>query len=511
METKVETAVSEVTVSEDRAHVTRRGEVRLAAGVTTLTIPGVAPVLVDKTLKVTVDDGVTVGEVRVVRRRLHLESERPPDVAALDAEIDAKELAVKDLARRRVRFEMELGDLDALITQSVVDASTDASWGRLDAGSTRARLRAMEAEEKATRAAYVAFVDEQRRHAEALSRLRARRASHGHAATKEHAEVVVVVEVAEARSCNLTLDYIVPGACWRPQHTARLVGGKLRFQADGCVWQSTGEPWENATILLSTERPSLGREPPRLADDKIAAQRKQEVIVVEWREQEVQTAGLGGGGGAASHAVPGIDDGGEARVLRGTGKTTVSSDGRPHRVPLFSFETDGATELVMMPALAPVALVKSTQVNAAKQPILAGPVDLVLESGLVGRTQVLFVAPGETFELGWGPDPGVRARRAVEEVDEEPGALSSWLSRAHRVTVHLSNLDATPRTIALTEAVPVSEIEKVKITVDTKETTEGKKPDADGFVRWDVQLGARGRAKIELRYVVKRHKEVTGM
>ena len=511
METQLETKVAEVTVSEDRAHVVRRGEVVLQAGVTTITIPGVAPVLVDKTLKMTLDEGVTLGEVRVVRRRLHLESERPPDVAALDAEIDEKELAVKDLARRRVRIEMELGDLDALLNQSILDANADASWGRLDAVSTRARLRAVEADEKAKRAAYVAFVDEQRRHADELSRLRARRESYGHTATKEHAEVVVVVVAAAAGKCSVTLDYIVPGACWRPQHTARLASGKLRFQADGCVWQSTGEAWEDATILLSTERPSLGREPPRLTDDRIAAQRKQEVIVVEWREREVQTAGLGGGGAAAAHAVPGIDDGGEARVLRGTGKSTVSSDGRPHRVPLFSFETDGATELVMMPALAPVALVKSTQVNAGKQPILAGPVDLVLESGIVGSTQVLFVAPGEKFELGWGPDPGVRAHRAVEEVDEEPGALSSWLSRAHRVTVHLSNLDGSPRTVALTEAVPVSEIEKVKITVDTKETTEGKKPDADGFVRWDVHLEARGRAKVELRYVVKRHKEVTGL
>lgn len=511
MDERVDTKVSEVTVSEDRAHVVRRGEAPLAAGTTTLTIPGVAPVLVDKTLKVTVDEGVTVGEVRVVRRRLHLESERPADVAALDAEIDTKELAVKDLARRRARFEMELGDLDALLAQTIADAGVDTSWGRLDAGVARLRLRTVEAQEKETRTAYVAFVDQQQRHSEDLVRLRARREAHGHAATRESAEVVVVVSAAAARTCRITLDYIVPGACWRPQHTARLVGAKLRFQTDGCVWQNTGEAWEDAELLLSTERPSLGREPPRLTDDRIAAQRKQEVIVVEWREQDVQTAGLGGGGAAAARTVPGIDDGGEARVLRGTGKTTVSSDGRPHRVPLFSFETDAASELVMMPGLALTALTKSTQVNGAKQPILAGPVDLVLESGFVGRTQVLFVAPGEKFELGWGPDPAVRARRAVEEVDEEPGALSSWLSRAHRVTLHLSNLDASPRTLAVTEAVPVSELEKVKITVDPKGTTDGKKPDADGFVRWEVRLEPRGRVKIELRYVVKRHKEVSGL
>ena len=381
----------------------------------------------------------------------------------------------------------------------------------MDASATRARLRTLEGEEKKRRAEYGAFVDEQRRHADDLTRLRARREAHGQAATKESADIVVVVETSAARTCTVTLDYIVPGACWRPQHTARLTAGRLHFQAEGCVWQSTGETWENASILLSTERPSLGREPPRLSDDRIAAQRKQEVIVVEWREQEVQTAGLGGGAAAAAPAVPGIDDGGEARVLRGTSKMTVSSDGRPHRVPLFSFESDASRELIMMAALAPVALVKSTQVNTAKQPILAGPVDLVLESGIVGRTQLLFVAPGEKFELGWGPDPGVRARRSVEEVDEEAGAMSNWLSRVHRVSIHLSNLDASPRAIALTEAIPVSEIEKVKIAVDTTETTDGKKPDPDGFIRWNVRLEAHGRAKVELRYVVKRHKEVAGL
>jgi hypothetical protein len=187
------------------------------------------------------------------------------------------------------------------------------------------------------------------------------------------------------------------------------------------VWQNTGEAWEAAELLLSTERPSLGKDPPLFANDWLTVQRKQEQLVVETREEDVHTAGLGAAPGAAQamRTVPGIDDGGEAKVLRAASRATIATDGRPHCVPLFSFDADAKSELVMYPALAPLAIRKSTQPNGSSQPILAGPVDLVEESGYVGRTQVLFVAPGERFELGWGPDPGVRARRMVEEVEEE--------------------------------------------------------------------------------------------
>jgi hypothetical protein len=79
------------------------------------------------------------------------------------------------------------------------------------------------------------------------------------------------------------------------------------------------------------------------------------------------------------------------------------------------------------------------------------------------------------------------------------------------VNVHVSSLDERPRTIAVTEAIPVSEIETVQITVDLKESTDAPHPDDDGFVRWNVKLAGHGRASVRLRYVVKRHKDVVGV
>ncbi len=506
----VNAKVDAVTVSEDRAHVVRRGAVQLPAGTSEVIVEGVAPVLVDKTLKVTVSDGVTVGAVRVERRGLHGEAERPVDVAAIEAQIDAKADEERDVARARKRMEVELAGLDSVIAQLVADVATDASWGKLDAAQARAKLRELEADESRQRAQFLEIAEQHRRVTEELARLRQLREARETGATRRTARIVVVLSCAAARETTLRLDYIVPGACWRPAHTARLVAGTLRFSSDACVWQNTGEAWTDADVAFSTERPSLGREPPRLASDSLAAQRKADTVVVETRLEEIHTAGFGQQA-AAARVLPGIDDGGEARVMRGAARATIETDGRPHRVPLSSFEVPAASELVMCPALSTLAVRKTTQVNGAPTPILAGPVDLVEESGLVGRTQVLFVAPKERFELGWGPDPGVRARRVVETIEDEAGMLSSWLTRTYKITLHVSSLDDRERTVAVTEAIPVSEIEKVQIALDAKETTDGAKADEDGFVRWQVKLPPHGRAQVKLRWVQKRHKEVTGL
>src|ERR1051326_6181878 len=127
--------------------------------------------------------------------------------------------------------------------------------------------------------------------------------------------------------------------------------------------------------------------------------------------------------------------------------------------------------------------------------------------GSTDAPSTTFIAPGETFELGWGPDTGVRVRHDVEHVEEEPGMLSGWLVRTVRESVRISSLDPTKRSFTLTLRIPVSEIEKVQIAQDLGETTDKRKADEDGFVRFGVDLGPSGRKEIELVYAVKRHKD----
>ena len=164
-----------------------------------------------------------------------------------------------------------------------------------------------------------------------------------------------------------------------------------------------------------------------------------------------------------------------------------------------------------MPELAEAVVLKSSHVNRSQLPILAGPVDLVREGGFVGRSSLLFIAPGENFAIGWGPDGALRVQRTVELAKEDRGVMSSWTNQAHLVKVKISNLGAQERTVVVTERVPVSEIEKLRIEVDAGATSERQKPDSNGFIRWRLELPAFGRKTIELRYVVRKHGDVVGI
>lgn len=517
--------VVEVTVLEDRAHVVRRGQIELGAGITRLRVAGVAPVLADKTLcGAIVPAGHKSGEgrerindIRVRRSRLVLGEHKPErsrelahELERLVAEQERLQARV-DVARRREATLAGVGDV------TVTDIGVDACYGVDEAGTWASALARVADHEAAARSERLQLEFQVEELAEDIKRLKARINATAQTSDTVTAEVVVEVWVGAAGVYGVQVDYVVPGACWRPYHRAQLVElvkGKepvLHFTSEGCVWQNTGEDWQDVQLIFSTERPSLGTEPPQLTTEQLYVQRKSEVVVVEAREQEVQTTGLGGAPKKQSSDLPGIDDGGEVLALRATAKASVPSDGRPYRVPLMAFTSPTALEHVLCAELAEAVILKTTHVNRSQQPILAGPVDLVRGGGYVGRTSLLYIASGENFAIGWGPDGAVRVQRTVTHAKEERAMLSGWVSQINNIELRLSNLGAAERSIQISERVPVSEIDKVKIEVDATATTERARPDANGMVKWKVELPGYGRVRLTLAYVVRKHGDVVGI
>jgi uncharacterized protein (TIGR02231 family) len=456
--------------------------------------------------------------VRIKRSRRVLGEDKPEQRRALEAELEALTRKSEGLRARHEQLKALQASLDGVGDVTIADISVDISHGQSNADGWRLQLEQIATQEEQVRKMRLEFEFEIAELDQEMQRLRARMAVTAQVSDAVAAEVLVEVWTAAAGNYSVQVDYIVPGACWRPYHRAQLVElvkGKdpiLSFASEGCVWQNTGEDWNDVQFIFSTERPSLGMEPPHLMTEVLYAQRKSEVLVVEAREQEVQTTGLGGEV-KKQHTpeLPGIDDGGEALSLRAPAKASVASDGRPYRVPLMQFTSPTNIEYVLMPELAEAVILKSTHVNRSPHPILAGPVDLVRGGGFVGRTSVLFIAPGENFAIGWGPDGATRVRRTVSLAKEDKPMMSSWTSQVHTVTVQLSNLGAQERSIHVSERVAVSEIEKLSIQVDAAHTTDRVKPDSNGFVRWKVELAGYGRKTVELRFIVRKHNDVVGI
>jgi uncharacterized protein (TIGR02231 family) len=500
--------VVEVTVLEDRAQVLRRGRISVPAGPSLLVIGGVAPVLADKTLVARVVTGARVVDVRCERLLLPAAADPARRDAAAQERLRLAGQRVDGLEEEIARCEARLAQAEALGALVAGEIGGDAAAGRADPEGWRAALAATAARDLAERQRLVdlhASLEEAQRLAADLT---AQLSAVGKAPPMR-AVAVVAIDALAAGEIELELGYVVPGACWRPAHTAVLDGGEVRWTAEGAVWQSSGEDWTEVRLHLSTDRASLGSEPPVLEADRLHLRPREQAVVVEARDRAIEDTGPAGGGGA-SQEMPGIDDGGEVRLLPVQGLATVPADGRAHRFPFATFTAAAASELVVHAEIAAAAVLRTRQANPLPAPLLAGPVDLIRGGGLAGRASIAYVAAGAAFELGWGADAAVRVRRSERTLDEKAGVLSGWTPRLHAVDVVISNLGGEPRRLSVAERVPVSEVEQVRIEVDAA-TSPPVQPDADGICHWDIQLCANGRSEVRLRWRMLTKGDVVGV
>jgi uncharacterized protein (TIGR02231 family) len=506
--------VAEVTLFEDRAQVLRRGQLQLDAGAHRIRLAELSPVVVDRSLRAVLDrsDGgpASLIDLRVRRERVAEEVRLPERLRELQREERQRAQALTTLHKRKGMLEEERDQLLTIRRQLLSEAGEDCGWGRLQPEVLRESLRSVSERVAHLDGERLTLLDGLEDAERELSLLRARIEGERDPRSVLRAWIELDVVLERPGALQIELAYLVPGACWRPRYRATLQGGSqptLSLELEASVWQHTGEDWREAQLCFSTQRPSLGSAPPELGEDLLRTRPRQEQIEVEVREQNVQTTGLGQRR-AAAQELPGVDDGGEPVSLRAAQRTSVPSHGRPCRVPIGRSQAPATVEHVVMAEQVSAALRRCTSVNRADHPLLAGPVDLVADSGRVGRTELGFLAPGERLELGFGPDPDLRVFRRVEQVEQDKGALSRWQRTDHSVEIRISNMGSEPRRLLVVERVPVSEIEQVRVELDPERTTGGVSPDRDGLVRWERELAAGATDRVTLVYGISKRSAV---
>ncbi|SEK33280.1 mucoidy inhibitor MuiA family protein [Streptacidiphilus jiangxiensis] len=527
--------VTAATLLEDRAELTRTLPLAasaatdtLGAGVHRLRLGPVTPLVVDHSLRGELSGapGARVLDLRVVRRWTP-----PPPAAATGGpreDASAIERQVHDLSERLRRAELDVARLDsrvAVLDQLLADlrravAEESGAGEARPQGWTEELDRAESAHEEQAEALRDARFRRTRLQQQLIRAQQAwEEAEARPPVLSAHIEAVVELPAAAPAGAELTIRHLTSCALWRPAYRATLEedgpeAPRLTLERDAFVWQRTGEPWQDVQVTLSTARPTRAAEPPFLPADVITLRERsgeeRRTVEVDLREVEIPDLGpdqepAGVEGAPVSATLPGVDDGGEARSLTVPQPLSVPSDGRPHRVALGSETGPASVELRCAPELAPVVVRTARFRNAAREPLLSGPVDLVRRGGFVGRAELRFTAPGAAAEIGFGSEDTFRAVRSVTE-SRENGALSGRSVRGREVVVALSRFapaDAGPARVVVRERVPVSELSAVEVRIDKERTAPAPDAvDADGVVRWEVTLAPDERRTLRLRYDV---------
>lgn len=501
--------ITQVTFFEDRAEVRRQLRCRVTPGSCIATVNGVALVVDDSSLIAIVRSGnsrVVASSVR--RSEVQLQNRRAAEKINRDDELQVARKRLFEAHRDLDRAEAEQERLLRLLTD----------WERSAAQATRPRIdhtAALKgAYEEINTAVEATFphIEQCRSELERAieaERLATSRYSQAKATAPRH-EAVLEIQLSSAESTEVEIDivYRTPCALWRPEHRAQLLQNnspqtpaKLHLRTYAIVWQITGEDWSNVPCRFSTARPSQSAAAPLLREDPLALQRKSDPrsIIIEEREQIMQIATLGRGFRRAEE-MPGIDDGGEALSLDGRGTSTIPSDGLPVAIEIGEQILSCEADLVAFPERSEVAYLRVTSTWQGKLPLLAGSIRVAVGPALMGVASTRFIAPGEPFELGFGPDDDVRIRRLCEEKRETVPVIGTQ-KILRKIRLFLSNLGHQTKVLRMMERIPVSEVRD--LTVEVMDAGGSRLDPRSGFSRFDLTLAPGQHLELTFAYRIE--------
>jgi uncharacterized protein (TIGR02231 family) len=497
------TRVARVVLFEDRVQVERVVDLPSEAGVHTLTLSGLSPLLQPHAV-VCLATSAAVEEVRVERHAVAREiadEGRAADVrAALHHVEDRVTREQASHARRTLADSQAASSLAAAaawMPRALIASDEPAEWaGALrELAETWERARMAQVEGK--------LLGKRLEDERAFWNAQLQAARRGIRTVE--AKVIVRVQVRDA-TATLRLRYTIPCAVWRPVHRATLSDDSIAWELGAMCWNATGEDWTGVELSCSTARPGDDARPPTLSDDRLSTVRRGKEVVLETRDEDIALARPAGS--ARAEGVPGVDDGGEVRAFTAEHPVDLASTGRPIHIPLSTWSGAASVDAICMPELAADVVRRSRQTNGSSHPLLAGPVRLFGASGALGTTRIAFVAPGSPFELGWGSQDGLRVTRTSKR-KLDTAALSGRKTLTFTIKLRVSNLSDAPATFTVRERVPVSELESVVVATPQASPPLGSGPDRDGFCEWAVTLAPGATKRLRFAYTVTAPRRVT--
>ncbi len=504
--------ISEVTVLEDRARVTRRVTTSLIAGINQVEVPELPISLATSSILAEVD-GVPARVLGVRLDPIVHEADIRADVLHLEDDVRSLTVAERaavsaaEVERKKRVLTDRFGDF---LRQALLERSTRAAADeteRLLAAEEWVSARSLAADDRA--ASLSKEIEELRRRRseveENLTRLRSgsRRLTH---------TAVVQVEAAANGEGTLRIGYDVPDAWWLPVYEARLdeSSGEVAFSYGAEIVQGSGEDWIGVDLTLSTQRSSLGLTPPSLVPLRVSGHTSD--------GRNAMVAGRAAGSASTDFAdslaedssASGDDDLARARIEGGGAvarfripfPATIPADRRRHRVPILEEKLSAELAFECVPRLRPHTFRRGRLVNRTEAPFLPGSVRIFREGAYVGETAISSVPPGGSFRLSFGVEGRIVVHRTeITDRERETGSFRKGDRRTLGWIYSIRSALPERATLVLVDRMPVSEIEGV-IVEATKRCAPRPETDPDGICRWQVPLVSGESSEVTFEYQV---------
>ncbi len=519
-----ETAASRVvrvTVYGDRALVTRRAEVSLFKGESTVLFSDLPAGVDPASVQVSGRGAFTLKDVRVAARQ------RTRDVSAqltaLENEkrgLEDKLSGLNDRVREAEAEKSFLADMAKRLTSNAGDSEVlpldPAAWAKM-LDFHRQRNAAVNETVRVSRREIQILQAE-------IDRVNREIRSLGSGTRLSVTEAELVLDAPAPTKALLEVSYLVAGPSWRPDYVLRAdsESARLSVQYRALVRQNTGEGWEGAQLSLSTARPQAGGSlpelppwyldvysPPSLRRDEssksapapsaagVRGAASESQADLAWKESapemRIDTAQASTGATAVAFDIPGA--------------TTVASDNKDRTVTIALLDLPVGFSWAAVPKLSPYAYFRCEVKNDSAFPLLAGPSHVYVDGSYVAEAALEAVPAGGSFKADLGIDEGVKVeRKLLRKFDENTGALTKKSKTTWEYEIKVKNTKKREIVLEVADQLPVSLNEQIVVKAlappYSKDTDALRKIENETFV-WTLKLAPGKEAVLPLAFSVE--------
>jgi len=334
--------------------------------------------------------------------------------------------------------------------------------------------------------------------------------------------IVITLETAVPGDCELEITYLVSQVNWTPFYDLRNTsnGKQINLTCLAEIRQKTGENWTDVNLTLSTAKPTLATQTPKLEPWYITGSKlpsysqKNAQIYDDFAELEA----------LLSEENDNDKKQELLRVQKLVDQTTkfvgvftfeldkdytILSDGTPHKVTVFNKDLPCRTEYVAIPKQMSFVFLEATVINIIGLILLPGKANIFLDNALIGTTELENIAPEQEFKLNLGIDQGLKIEQDLLERNIEIIGNYRRTTFGYKLTV--LNLKVQKIKLRLIVQLPVSRDEKVKVrlTSTNPEIQLGEM----GQLEWLLNLRAKGKRQfkqeIYYQFTIEHSTEIT--
>ena len=337
---------------------------------------------------------------------------------------------------------------------------------------------------------------------------------------KDVGEIVLNISSKAATKIKAKISYLTFQAGWSPIYDVRAAGADkpvdLVYKAN--VYQSTGYPWENVALTISTGNPTANNDRPTMYpwyidfsvpiayQNNLKAPREQQKMMMSNALQRSMVADA-----EAGNEAPEIGYEVERKESSIAAEYTIDiaqdipSDGKQHLVAIKEYELNTKFSYHSIPKLNKAAFLIAKVADYGNYNLLPGKSNLFFDGMYIGQSYLNPITTVDSMLLSLGRDEKiiVRRNRLKDLTARQTIGANTKETKAYEITVRNNNNYNIE--MDLMDQIPLARNKDIEVKV---EEINGAKYDEDyGSLLWKLNIKAGETKKVKFIYTVKYPKD----